>query len=123
MISSEICNCNEELSLVFRIWSELSKTAQEGRQELKTKPINFSRTINGKASKASFRGAEKLRQHFPLGYQKSDKTVQCTAESWSTLAGPAGMFPVPMFTDKALGLGDTNLTYLILLTQLLLLLK
>lgn len=32
------------------------------------------------------------------------------------------MFPVPMFTDKALELGDTNLSYLIPLTQVLLLL-
>lgn len=63
-----------------------------------------------------------MHQHFPLGYLKSDKATYCTAESWSTLTGLTGMFPVPVFTAKALELGDTNLSYVILLTQLLLLL-
>lgn len=92
MTSSEICN--QELSLVFRFWTELSKTAQERREELKTKLIEFSYKRNGKASKSSFRGAAKLHQHFPLGYLKPDKARYCTAESWSTVTVLTGMFPV-----------------------------
>lgn len=63
-----------------------------------------------------------MHQHFPLGYLRSYKATYCHAESWSTLTGLTGMFPVPMFTDKALELGDTNLSYLIPLAQVLLLL-
>lgn len=63
-----------------------------------------------------------MHQHFLLGYLISDKTTYSTAESWSTLTKLTGIFPVPVFTAKALELGDTNLSYLMLLTQLLLLL-
>lgn len=100
MTSTEICNCKWELSLVFSFQTELSKTAQERRQELKTKPIELSCKINGKASKTSFRGVAKLHQFFPLGSLKSDKATYCLGERWMLSQDQQGCFLVPRLLPK-----------------------